>query len=55
MRVDHEGRVLTVTISVGCASFAELDDKTPEALVSTADKRLYAAKRGGRNRVVSRG
>jgi len=54
MRVEHEGRTLGITVSVGCASFAELNDKTPEALVSTADKRLYTAKRGGRNRVVSR-
>ncbi|HYQ44888.1 MAG TPA: GGDEF domain-containing protein [Polyangiaceae bacterium] len=55
MRVAHEGKVIAITISVGCSSFAELEDKTPESLVSTADKRLYAAKHGGRNRVVSRG
>ena len=55
MQVKFEGRVLKVTVSVGCASFAELEDKTPEALVSTADKRLYAAKHAGRNRVISRG
>ena len=55
MRVPHEGKVLSVTVSVGCSSFAELDEKTPEALVGTADKRLYTAKRTGRNRVVSQG
>ncbi|MEO6601308.1 MAG: GGDEF domain-containing protein [Polyangiaceae bacterium] len=55
MRVNFEGRVLTVTVSVGCASFAELEEKTPEALVSTADKRLYAGKHAGRNRVVAQG
>jgi two-component system, cell cycle response regulator len=55
MRVKFEGRILTVTVSVGCASFAELDEKTPEALVSCADKRLYSAKHAGRNRVVAQG
>ena len=55
LRVNFEGRVLTVTVSVGCASFAELEEKTPEALVSTADKRLYAAKHAGRNRVIAVG
>jgi two-component system cell cycle response regulator len=55
MRVNFEGRVLTITVSVGCASFAELEEKTPESLVSTADKRLYVAKHAGRNRVVAVG
>lgn len=55
MRVPFEGKVLTITVSVGCSSFADLEEKTPEALVSSADKRLYAAKHAGRNRVVSVG
>jgi two-component system, cell cycle response regulator len=55
MRVPFEDRLLRVTCSVGCAAFAELEDKTPEGLVGAADKRLYAAKRSGRNRVVSEG
>ncbi len=55
MRVPTDAGELRVTVSVGCSSFAELDEKTPEALVSAADKRLYAAKHAGRNRVVSQG
>ncbi|MEO7036228.1 MAG: GGDEF domain-containing protein [Polyangiaceae bacterium] len=55
LRVPTDGGVLRVTVSVGCSSFADLEEKTPESLVSTADKRLYAAKHAGRNRVVFEG
>ena len=40
-----------ITISMGVASFPE-NGKSPDDLVSQADKRLYRAKKDGRNRVV---
>ncbi|EDM78260.1 FHA domain/GGDEF domain protein [Plesiocystis pacifica SIR-1] len=49
-----EGRKIPVTISIGVAeigpSVANADD-----MIQTADRRLYAAKTGGRNRVVDNG
>ena len=43
---------LPVTASVGLATLAGVDD-TSSALFKRADNALYAAKRGGRNRVMS--
>jgi PleD family two-component response regulator len=40
-----------VTLSIGVASFGKTVLNTGLALVEAADKALYAAKRGGRNRV----
>jgi diguanylate cyclase (GGDEF)-like protein len=41
-----------VTVSVGVATWPE-NGKTPEALLVAADQALYAAKREGRNKVVT--
>ena len=51
LSVPWEKEVITVTISIGVAGF---DGQEPEAhgeLLQRADEFLYAAKRGGRNRV----
>ncbi|MEO1543200.1 MAG: PleD family two-component system response regulator [Pseudomonadota bacterium] len=46
------GAFIRVTTSVGLATLEMLDD-TPDALIKRSDNGLYAAKRRGRNRVVS--
>lgn len=53
--VVFEGRYIPVTMSLGCASFGCGPEDTVEGLLAVADRRLYAAKRGGRNRVESSG
>jgi diguanylate cyclase (GGDEF)-like protein len=53
LRVEFAGAHIPVTISVGCAGLDDGTKQSPEVLVGLADARLYAAKRSGRNRVVS--
>jgi two-component system, cell cycle response regulator len=53
--VTFEGTVIRCTVSGGCAALACTADQTGDALVAVADRRLYLAKRSGRNRIVSTG
>lgn len=46
-----DGRTIPVTISIGVATFPA-DAGSGTALIAAADAALYAAKQGGRNRVV---
>jgi len=45
------GTPLKITVSVGVATLLDSDYSQPEELIATADKYLYRAKHGGRNRV----
>jgi len=49
-RIEHDGTVIPVTISLGVAEF-QADMENNEQLVKDADDKLYEAKRSGRNRV----
>jgi diguanylate cyclase (GGDEF)-like protein len=48
----HVRRTVGVTVSIGLADRDERNTR-PEAVIAAADKALYRAKRGGRNRVAT--
>ncbi|NYZ61425.1 GGDEF domain-containing protein [Luteimonas deserti] len=52
VRVD--GRDAAVTLSIGIAQVRGGRSADPDALLAVADRRLYLAKRAGRNRVIDR-
>lgn len=53
--VTFDGHTIPITLSAGCASVRCSAERTPEDIIAIADRRLYDAKRGGRNRVVAVG
>jgi diguanylate cyclase (GGDEF)-like protein len=42
-----------VTVSIGVATTTDVDQESTDRLIERADTALYAAKRAGRNRVIS--
>lgn len=53
--VEHEGQRIQITLSAGGASMACCSAPSAEELIAISDRRLYAAKQAGRNRIIVEG
>ena len=53
LRVDHDGLIIPITVSIGVACVPELKVQTATDLLRAADRALYQAKQRGRNRVLA--
>src|SRR5262249_54810381 len=51
-RIEHDGVVIPATVSAGGASLGD-ENRDFDQLLSAADRALYGAKRGGRDRVFT--
>ena len=51
MKVEYDGKKITVTVSIGVAATITNQTFEKKLLISAADKALYKAKREGRNAV----
>jgi len=51
MTIEHDGKTFSMTVSIGIAAIPDHGFRDSVELLDAADRALYAAKHGGRNRV----